>query len=215
MALVALLLLLLAVAPLAAAQTAATSRVVIEMGWAAPLGELGDDYPATRIGLGARDGLEVGFGWRYQLSNSLSLSPAFHFVDYRNFTSTAPVIGDYRIAASSQRYTVEAMVMSGDEARPVRVFFAASAGLYRNRLEGFHKLQPEAFDESINTLGLAVRGGVHLGPFELSAVYGVNRFATWQFLRTGAEEEYSWDSFTVRAGWVLPFSDGPPKGQTR
>jgi hypothetical protein len=207
-------LLLATVAPVAA-QTVPPSQIVVEFGWAAPRGDLADDYPGTRLGLGAGDGLLVGFRWRYQMSPAWSLSPAFHFVDYRNFTSTADVIGDYRISASTLRYTLEAMYMPGDPSRTVRWFAAASAGLYRNRVTGYEKTAPTAFEETVNTLGLAVRGGLRIGQLELSAMYGMNRFSTWHLFRNVAEDQYDWDSVSVCAGWVMPFSDGPPKAKTK
>lgn len=187
------------------------NQVLVEAGWSHPYGDLARDYSATRLGFGAGDALELGFRWRYNFSRTISLSPAFHFVDYRDFKSTDPRVGDYRISASSLRYTLELMMIQGNEQKPVRPFLAFSGGLYRNRVVGFNKNLSNPFDQSVNTLGLGVRAGVRLAGFELSAIYNLNRFATWQFFQTGQDQDYNWDSFAVRAAWIIPFSDGPVK----
>ena len=200
---------------LAAESSRPHSQVLVEAGWGRPYGELAEDYTETTLGFGAGDGLELGFRWRYHLSNTISISPAFHFMDYRDFKSTDAVIGDYRISSSSLRYTLELMIIQGDETKPVRPFLAFSGGLYRNRVVGFNKSFTGPFDESTNTLGFATRGGVRLGMFELSAVYSLNRFDSWRYFETGKEESYNWDNFSVRAGWIIPFSDGPPEQKTK
>jgi len=202
-------LMLLTTTTYAAAGDRPPSQVLIEGGWARPYGELAQDYTETALGFGAGDGLELGFRWRYHFSRTVSLSPAFHFMDYRNFNSTDEVIGDYRISSSSLRYTLELMIIQGDVTKAARPFLAFSGGLYRNRVIGFNKNLIEPIDESVNTLGFAVRGGVQLGPFEFSAVYSLNRFSSWQYFQTGVEEDYNWDNFSVRIGWIIPFSDGP------
>ena len=194
---------------LAAESSRPRSQVLVEAGWTRPYGDLAQDYTETALGFGAGDGLELGFRWRYHFSQTVSLSPAFHFLDYRDFKSTAPEIGDYRISASSLRYTLELMIIQGDEKKPVRPFLAFSGGLYRNRVVGFNKSFTGPFDESTNTLGFAGRAGVRLGMFELSAVYSLNRFDSWRYFQTGEEVPYNWDNFSVRAGWIIPFSDGP------
>ncbi len=212
-----LILILLAAALSTGVAEAAAARphnqVLVEAGWSRPYGDLARDYTETQLGFGAGDALELGFRWRYNFSSTVSLSPAFHFVDYRDFKSTGEVIGDYRISASSLRYTLELMFIQGDERRSVRPFLAFSGGLYRNRVVGFNKNLTSPFDQSVNTLGFGARGGVRLAGFELSAVYNVNRFATWTFFETGQEQDYNWDSFAVRAAWIIPFSDGTAQGR--
>ena len=96
---------------LAAESSRPHSQVLVEAGWGRPYGELAEDYTETTLGFGAGDGLELGFRWRYHLSNTISISPAFHIMDYRDFKSTDAVIGDYRISSSSLRYTLELMTV--------------------------------------------------------------------------------------------------------
>lgn len=187
------------------------SQVLVEAGWGKPYGDLAQDYTETAQGFGAGDGLELGFRWRYYLSQTVSISPAFHFMDYRNFESTGADIGDYRISASSLRYTLELMFIQGDVAKAVRPFLALSGGWYRNRAVGYNKNLSAPFDESVNTLGLGMRGGVRLGGFELSAVYSWNRFESLRYFQPGVETDYNWDNFSVRAGWIIPFSDSPSR----
>jgi len=206
-----IVVLLLAFTAQAADKGRPPSQVLVEAGWGQPYGDLAQDYTETTLGFGTSDGLELGFRWRYHFSHTFSLSPAFHFMDYRNFKSTDPEIGEYQISASSLRYTLELMIVQGDEKKTVRPFLAFSGGLYRNRVVGYNKNLSEPFDASVNTLGFAGRGGVRLGLFELSAIYSLNRFSTWQYFQTGVEQEYNWDNFSVRAAWIIPFTDGPGK----
>ena len=87
----------------------------------------------------------------------------------------------------------------------VRPFIAGSAGVCRNRTEGYWKTWEKAFDASVNTLGLGLRAGLLIGGFEFSAVYNVNRYDTWRFFNTGYEESYVWDNLVLRVGWIIPF----------
>ena len=195
--------------PLAAsaADPAPSSRILVEVGWARPYGDLDGAFPAEESGLGfgVKDGLELGFRWRWHLSPSVSLSPSFHVVDYRDFRGTDEVAGDYRVAATSLRYALELMISQGDPDATLRPFLGVSAGWYRNRYKGWDKGLTEELDESYNTLGLALRGGVRVAPFELSLVYHTNRFSTWGLFGGGEPVDYSWDNLGLRAGWILPF----------
>jgi hypothetical protein len=189
------------------------SQVLVEAGWARPQGDLAQEFGGSELGFGAGDGLELGLRWRYYLSRRFSLAPAFHFMDYRDFKSTDAELGDYRLESSSLRYTLELMFVAGVETDLARPFLALAGGLYRNRFNGYDKALVTPIDQSINTLGFAARGGVRLGSFELSAVYNVNRFASWRYFETGREEDYNWDNFSVRAAWIIPFSDGSDTGR--
>ncbi len=209
-----ILLTLLVMSSLASAALAGDrphSQVLVEVGWGKPYGDLAQDYTTTKQGFGAEDGLELGFRWRYYFSNTVSLAPAFHFMDYRNFESTDPDIGEFRISAASLRYTLELMIIQGDATKSIRPFLAASGGWYRNRTVGYSKQLPEPFDESINMLGLGMRAGVRLGLFEISAIYSWSRFATLRYFDPGVEADYNWDNFGIRVGWIVPFSDAAPK----
>lgn len=186
-----------------------SSQVVVEVGYVQPYGDLADDFLDTRLGLGIKEGLELGFRWRYRFSESLSLSPSFHFIDYKNYNGENEEAGAYRIKPTTLAYRLELMyVMLGSDT-PVRPFLAVNAGVVRNRVEGYWKTFEKAFDTSVNALGFGARAGFMLGGFEFSAVYDVNRFDTWRFFNTGFEESYVWDNLVVRMGWVIPFHKKP------
>lgn len=193
-----------AVAPVRA-QDRPSSEVLIEGGLVLPYGHLSDDFLKTRLGFGADDGYEAGFRFRLNLGPTFSISPAFHFVDFGNFDGEDPEIGEYSILTSSLRYSVEFMVMSEYRSfgRP-RPFLAAGVGMYRNRVQGYYQNFVEAVDQSVSTLGVSVRGGVQIIGFELSLVYHINRFNTWQFYQSDYRERYNWDSLGVRVGWLIP-----------
>jgi hypothetical protein len=181
------------------------SQVVFEVGYVHPYGDLAADFFTTEKGLGIKEGLELGFRWRYRFSESLSLSPSFHFVDYKNFKGENEHVGAYRIKPTTLRYSLELMYLLLDADTPLRPFVAASAGIARNRVEGYYKTWEQAFDSSVNTLEYGARAGLLLGGFELSVVYNVNRFETWRFFNTGYEEDYNWDNLVIRMGWIIPF----------
>jgi len=173
-----------------------------------PLGNLSEDFYETELGLGAVSGLELGFRWRFNLNHTWSLSPSFHFMNYKDFKSSAPDGEDFRIKSSSFRYCLELMWLGRDPDKSVRPFLAASAGIYRNRVEGFYKTFEKPFDSSVNTFAAVLRGGLRLGLFELSAYYSFNRFDTWIFFQTGQSETYDWDNLGLRVGWIVPFGEG-------
>jgi len=183
------------------------SQVVFEVGYVQPRGDLADDFFNTPVGFGIKEGLELGFRWRYRFSESLSISPSFHFVDYKNFSGENEEIGAYRIKPTTLRYSLELMYIMMKPDAAVRPFFAASAGVVRNRVEGYWKTWDKAFDSSINALFFGGRAGLLVGGFEFSAVYNVNRFDTWRFFNTGYEESYNWDNVVIRAAWIIPFTN--------
>jgi len=184
-----------------------SSQVVFEVGYVQPRGDLADDFFNTPVGFGIKEGLELGFRWRYRFSESLSISPSFHFVDYKNFSGENEEIGAYRIKPTTLRYSLELMYIMMKPDAAVRPFFAASAGVVRNRVEGYWKTWDKAFDSSINALFFGGRAGLLVGGFEFSAVYNVNRFDTWRFFNTGYEESYNWDNVVIRAAWIIPFTN--------
>ena len=180
------------------------NQVILEVGYVKPFGDLADDFFTTELGLGIKEGLELGFRWRYRFSESLSISPSFHFVDYKNFKGENDEIGAYRIKPTTLMYSLELMYILLDPHTAVRPFFAVSAGICRNRAEGYWKTWEQAFDSSVNAPGFGARAGLQLAGFEFSAVYNVNRFDTWRFFDTGFEEGYVWDNLVIRAGWIIP-----------
>ena len=210
--LILILVVLVAASACVAAPRRPNSKVLLEGSWVNPYGDLAKDFTRTPDGFGATDGLELGFRWRYYFSKTVSLAPAFHFVDYLNFKSEDPDLGAYFISVSSQRYTLELMIVQGAaEKKRINPFLAVSAGWFRNRATGFDKALITPFDETVHTVGVGVRAGVQVGAFELSAVYNRNRFDSVRFFQPGSEIAHNWDSFAVRVGWVVPFSDGPAK----
>ena len=181
------------------------SQVVLEVGGAIPKGNLGNDFYDTELGLGIKSGLEMGFRWRFFLNEAWSLSPAFHFLNSKDFKSVTPEGDDFRIKPTSFRYTLEVMWMPGARDASFRPFAAVSGGLFRNRVEGFHKTYDRPFDSSVNTFGAMGRAGVKLGAFELCVLYAWNVFDTWNFFETGQAETYDWSHTGARAAWIVPF----------
>jgi hypothetical protein len=181
------------------------SQVILEVGYVHPYGDLADDFFTTELGLGIKEGLELGFRWRYHFSESWSVSPAFHFVDYKNFKGENEEVGEYRIKPTTLLYSLELMYTFFRSDAAVRPFLAGNVGICRNRVEGYWKTWEQVFDSSVNALGYGVRGGFEIGGFEFSAVYNVNRFDTWRFFNTGQEESYVWDNLVLRVGWAIPF----------
>jgi hypothetical protein len=186
------------------------SQVILEAGGALPRGDLAADFTTEPLGFGVKSGLELGFRWRYWLNETWSVSPSFHFMNYKDFKSVAPDGEEFRIKPTSFRYVLEVMWMPGDGTRGLRPFVAVGGGLYRNRVEGFYKTYERPFDQSVNTFGASVRAGIQLGHFELSVLYSRNRFETWTLFQTGRAESYDWDNTGARVAWSVPFPTGSP-----
>jgi hypothetical protein len=198
--------LLLGMTP-AVAGDAPPNQVIIEAGMVVPYGHLGADFDKTRLGMGASDGLEIGFKYRINLTKTVSVAPYFLFVDYGNYEGYEETVKDYRIQSSTYRFGAEFMVMMPGTSRTPRPFLAAGAGLYRNRVTGFYQSFVKAIDQSVDTMGYSVRFGMQLIGFEFSVAYNINRFNTWQFYQTDYRERYNWDSVSYRVGWLIPFGD--------
>lgn len=182
-----------------------SSQVVLEVGYVKPFGDLAEPFLTTPTGLGIKQGLEMGFRWRYRFSEAWSISPSFHFVDYKDYSGENDELGDYRIQPTTLRYGLEVMYVMFDPGTPIRPLIAMNVAILRNRLQGFYKTWEEAFDSSVNALGFGARAGVQIGGFELTVVYNFNEFDTWRFFNTGYEESYNWNNLVLRAGWIIPF----------
>jgi opacity protein-like surface antigen len=185
-------------------------QVIVEGGLTIPQGDLSDDFNSTTLGFGAANGFEAGFRVRYYFTPSLSLSPAFHFLNPGDFSSEDEVIGEYSLQANSYRYTVELMLSLPEPKMGVQPFVAGGLGLFRNRYQGFTKPFVQEFDRSVNTLGFTMRAGLRIKEFELSCVYDLNHFSSYQFFAADEAYDYNWDTVTVRLGWIIPFAKETP-----
>ena len=179
-------------------------QVIIEGGLVWPGGDLENGFMQSPLGIDAGSGTELGFRYRYYFRSSLSISPSFHFVNFGPHVGEDPNLVEYEIQPTSFRYSLELLFHKMESTETVQPFLGVSAGLYRNRLTGLDKNLITEIDGSTNSLGLAVRGGIRRGDFEISAVYHRNRFDTWQFFWTGCCQSYSWDSISLRLGWSIP-----------
>lgn len=181
------------------------SQVILEFGWATPYGDLGGEFDNTELGFGATDGMQAGFRWRWYATEHFSLSPAFHLNDWGNLSGTNEALGDYRVECYTYAYTLEAMLRTSDRRAAVRPFLGLAAGLFRDRVVGYTKTFTKSFDESVNTLGVALRAGFAVSDLEFSVVYNLNRFDTWRFFDTGIDQPYDWDNLVIRGAWSIPF----------
>jgi hypothetical protein len=183
-----------------------SSQVVFEVGYVHPYGNLAEDFFGTDKGFGIKEGLELGFRWRYRFSENWSISPAFHFTDYKNFSGENEEVGAYRIKPTTLLYDLELMYVMGREDSFLRPLIAISAGVSRNRVEGYYKTWDKAFDSSVSAPHLSARAGILVSGFEFTAAYNFNQFDTWRFFNTGYEESYNWNNLVIRVGWIIPFS---------
>jgi hypothetical protein len=199
---------LLGLAVLSAPGTSAArspgSEVLLEGGFAGPLGDLGDDYFTTVKGLGAETGYEVGLRFRYFLTREWALAPAFHYVEFGDFNGIDPGLGTLQVETSVLRYGVDLQYFFPGRRQQLRPFLSGGLGLCRNRYEDFLQEDQSFFETSINALGLSLGGGLRVGDFEFSAIYTLNRFETRRFSSGLEKQEFDWDWFVVRAGFAFP-----------
>ncbi len=201
-----LLALFLVTASAAIAANDLDSQVAIEGGIVWPSGELSSDFGEETLGLDADMGYEIGFRFRLPLTPAFSLSPGFHFVDFKNHVFVDEAESEYNTEVFCYRFTLEAMLQKSDKSSLFRPFLAVGAGLYRDRVVGYYD-DPTALERnsSINTFGYSVRIGLAINGFELSCVTHRNRVETWHFFRTGSKESYRWDNLNLRLGYLLPW----------
>ena len=183
------------------------NQVTIEAGVSFPYGQLGADFERTRLGLGATEGLEIGFSYHMNLSETVTIAPTFLFLDYGNYKGFNEEVDEFFIQSSSYRYLVEFRVTRPGSFKTPRLFLGVGAGLFRNRVTGFYQDYVKAVDKSVNTFGVSLRAGVQIIGLEFSVVYNINRFNTWLLFESDYRERYNWDTINLRAGWLIPFGD--------
>ncbi|MBK8164338.1 MAG: outer membrane beta-barrel protein [bacterium] len=185
----------------AAAVLPGGGRVIIDVGWIAPLGDLGDRLDATPTGAGARPGFEIGLEWRFALSRTWSLAPTGHYLGYGDATGLG-TSGEESLSPSSLRYGAELMISSD---RAGTQWFAGVGPAYvRSVLKGPGKDHITLVDASKSGWGLSARAGLRFGDTELSAVYHLNRFRSFGFFAAAEEQSYDWGTVALRLGWRLP-----------
>lgn len=176
-------------------------RVVADIGWLTPLGDLSDGLDATPTGVGARPGFEIGLEWRFALARSWFLAPTGHFLGYGDATGLGAT-GELSLAPSSLRYGVEAMY--SPPRAGTQWFVAVAPAHVRSYLKGPGKDHVTLIDAGTGGWGLSARAGLRFGDTELSVIYHVNRFRSFGFFGAGEELSYDWDSAALRLGWRLP-----------
>ncbi len=179
-------------------------EVLLEGGIANPLGDLGDGWFTTVKGFGAETGYEVGLRFRYFMTPTWALAPAFHYVEFGKFNGIDPDQGPIQVETSVLRYGVDLQFFLPESGRFVRPFLTGGLGLCRNRYKDILEGDLSFFETSINTLAFSFGGGLRVGEFEISGVYTLNRFSTRRFSEGLIDEDYDWDYFVVRAGFAFP-----------
>lgn len=181
-----------------------SSRVVIEAGFVQPGADLGAEFNPTLRDFGAETGYEAGFRLRVPVTEAMSVSPGFHFVDFGSYSFQDAAGVEFQTEALSYRFTLEWMYRSRTKS-VLRPFIALAGGLYRNRVVGFYEdPTAEKRNDSVNTLGYSGRAGLLVGNFELSAVVHRNGFDTRRYFVPDAGQSYGWHQAAVRLGYLLP-----------
>lgn len=176
-------------------------RLLLEGGWAVPLGDLDDRLDATSFSVGARPGFELGLRWRLGLDAVWSVAPSLHFLGYGDAKGLG-ADGEDSLAPSSLRYGVELLAASARDG--LRPFAGLEPCIVHSRLKGPGKDHITLMDASSTSLGLSARAGVRLGAHEISVVYHVNRFRSFAFFPDQSEKPFNWDTVVLRIGWHLP-----------
>ena len=176
-------------------------RLLVEGGWAVPLGDLADGLDETPTGSGSRPGFELGMRWRFPLAPGWTVAPSFHYLGYGAATGLG-ADGEESLATASLRIGLELLLKSTrDGTRP---FIGLTPCVVHNLMSGPGKDHVTPMDASNNTLGLSVNAGLQFGSIEVSAVYHVNRFRSYSFFPIGSEQSFNWDTVVLRFGWYLP-----------
>lgn len=176
-------------------------RLVLDTGWALPLGDLDDGLDASPRSAGARPGFELGLEWRFALSPAWSLAPTLHALGYADATGLGDD-GESSLSSSALRYGLELMRSSTRDG--VQPFVAVAPCYLRNRLKGHGKDHLTLVDASCGALGLTARAGLRFSDTELSLAWQVNRFTTYGFFPENGQQSFNWDTLVLRVGWRLP-----------
>lgn len=201
---VLLLVLGIGAEPARADDKPASTEVQVEGGAAFPRGDLPLDYWESDLGFGATDGYELGFRFRYFMVGGLSISPAFHYIDYKDYVDEDTPYGKLSVRAAVIRYSIDFQYVHGRGRGGLHPVLGLGFSMCRNRFgEEWHDLELSS-TESINAPGVEFSIGLRLSEFEATVNYIYNRFDTYRFHDTGYNESYNWDTIIVRLGWAFP-----------
>ena len=187
--------------PSLTAVPAGGGRLLLEGGWAVPLGDLDDRLDATPRSAGARPGFELGLRWRLGLDTVWSVAPSLHFLGYGDAKGLGDD-GEDSLAPGSLRYGVELLAASAREG--LQPFVGLEPCIVHSRLKGPGKDHITLMDASSTGLRLSARAGGRPGAHEISIVYHVNRFRSYAFFPDLSEKSFNWDTIVLRIGWHLP-----------
>jgi hypothetical protein len=125
-------------------------RLLLEGGWAVPLGDLDDRFDATPRSAGARPGFELGLRWRLGLDPVWSVAPSLHFLGYGDAKGLGDD-GEDSLAPGSLRYGVELLAASAREG--LQPFVGLEPCIVHSRLKGPGKDHITLMDASSTGLG--------------------------------------------------------------
>lgn len=179
-------------------------ELVVEAGAVLPQGDLGDDFLGTVKGMGAGTGFELGARLRYLLGDRTAVGPAVHYADLGDwddvFDDGANLV-PYYVRTSVLRVGVDLQQFLAPRQSEVRPYLTLGLAFYRNRYEDWVE-GDGVYEATTNNLGVAVGGGVAMGPVELSAVWNYNPVESRELpAGDGAlDDSFDWSFVAVRAG---------------
>jgi len=175
--------------------------VVLEGGAVQPLGDLdaGFDTPA---GFEASTGFDIGVRFRQRFVSGWAIAPSFHYVEFGSYLGENESIGVFETSASMYRYGVDLQYYFPAPRNAPQLFVSGGAALIRNRMREDYLVDDSFFADGVNSMALAVGGGLQVGNFEFLAQYHRNHFDTARFY--DGVESYAWDYISFQVGIALP-----------
>lgn len=193
----------------AGAQTAAEApfrraEVLMEGGLAVPLGDLAASYESTERGMGAELGYALGLRLRIYVSRTLSLAPAFAYVEFGDYDGYDAEEVPFKIRTSVLRYGLDFLYLAPGGEGSFRPCLGAGVAAVRNKYHQEIRADDTVYDAARNAFAWSVQAGVRLQDWELVLQYESNRFTTPAFDASGEDQDFNWSNLVVRVGYVLP-----------
>jgi len=197
----------------AAADSLATTGldVMVDVGLAMPLGDLGAGLPYSPTGLGAEKGYRLGLRTRWTWPSGLFLSPALSYTEfgdhdgYDDRSGKTEGQGQYfKVRAASLRYGLDAGYLAPGRADRWRAGVAFGVAAVQQRYHEELIGDEAVYEASLYDVAWLASVLLRRGSTELALEYHGSRFTTGRFLRTFGPADYDWSYAALRVTFALP-----------
>lgn len=185
--------------------------VMVDVGLAMPLGDLGAGLPHSPTGLGAEKGYRLGLRTRWTWDNGMFLSPAFTYTEFGDHDGYDDQSGktegqgqEFKVRAATLRYGIDVGYLAPGPAKRWRAGAAFGVAAVQQRYHEELIGDEAVYEASLYDAAWLASVLLRRGSTELALEYHGSRFTTSRFLRTPGPADYDWSYAALRVTFALP-----------